>query len=129
MTGIVLFNDKMLRLFELGSFTGLNWVVFSLLLFLDKGHNKKDGNIRLSIIISKILSCKTASALLFSLGVNIMVFVKSSEVLLIVSVTVSRTLFVLSWKFCLPNLSCQQNSSSWYCNEINSLKISNSSLF
>ena len=43
-------------------------------------------------------------------------------------VTGSNTFFISSWKFCLPSLSCNLKTFTWFYNETSSFKFSRSSL-
>ena len=110
-------------------FRNLNRLVFSKLVILDRGDNNWDAIKPLYFIISKCFKFKFSSALLFALEVNIMDFVKSSEVFLIVSATGLNIFFIPSWNLYFPNLSCNFTAFTWLSNETISFRIFKSSLF
>ena len=80
VTGIVLLISNSITLFELGSFTKLNWLVCSGLKTLDEGDFKGDANKPVSFNKPKSFSLKFSNALFFFIEVSVNVFVKSREI-------------------------------------------------
>ena len=109
VTGNVLFIITSLTLFDWESFKILNWLEFVGLVFFGRGDNKWVAIIPLSFIVSRNMSFKFDSALLFSMQVSAIVFVISREVSLKLSVSGSQTF----WRFCLPIFSCNRNASTF----------------
>ena len=96
VTGFVLCITISFTLFELESFTNLYRPVFSGLVILDRRDIENVAKLPLSLIISKNLSFKSSSALLFLIEVSVLVFVKFREVFLSVSITDPITIFMFS---------------------------------